>query len=359
MTSFTYQQTADLPQNPMPIVSIGMGGIVHDAHYPAYKIAGFQVIGGYDVNREQAQKMRDKFGLPALYGSLQEAIDSSPDDAVYDVAVPGSKIMEIIEKLPDGSAVLIQKPMGETLDEARAILKVCRQKKLKAAINFQMRYAPYIIAARSMIEQGLIGEVNDMEVRMQLYTPWTLWPFVLTLPRLEILYHSIHYVDLLRSFLGDPGGVYAKTLKHPIAPDLASTRSVIIMDYGDAVRANIWTNHGHIYGEDKEQAYIKWEGSRGAIQIRSGLNMNYPEGRPDKFEYVILEEGKTPHWEELEINGSWFPEAFIGTMASVMRYAQGETNALPTSVEDAFKTTAVVEAAYESSASGGTPIPEA
>jgi len=39
-----------------------------------------------------------------------------------------------------------------------------------------------------------------------------------------------------------------------------------------------------------------------------------------------------------------------------MRFADGETDQLPTRVDDAFKTMAVVEAAYESSASGGTPI---
>jgi predicted dehydrogenase len=198
-----------------------------------------------------------------------------------------------------------------------------------------------------------------MEVRMQLYTPWSTWPFLMKLPRLEILYHSIHYIDLVRSFLGTPQRVYAKTLKHPVAPDLAATRTMIIMDYGEAVRANIMTNHGHIYGSGKEQSYVKWEGSKGAIQVRAGVNLNYPRGKPDLFEYVLPENGAEPEWKTMDIHGSWFPEAFIGTMADLMRYVQGEADSLPTSVDDAFQTMAVVEAAYESSASGGTPIPRA
>lgn len=113
-----------------------------------------------------------------------------------------------------------------------------------------------IIAARSMIAQGLIGDLYDMEIRMQVYMPWHLWSF---------LY-----------------------------------------------------------------------------------------GKPDAFEYVILEDSKAPHWQMLDIKGSWFPEAFIGTMSSLQRYMLGESDLLPTSVEDAFRTMAVVEAAYESSEKGGS-----
>jgi hypothetical protein len=46
-------------------------------------------------------------------------------------------------------------------------------------------------------------------------------------------------------------------------------------------------------------------------------------------------------------------------MAALMRFANGESAELPTRVADAFHTMAVVEAAYESSARGGTPIPHA
>jgi len=68
-------------------------------------------------------------------------------------------------------------------------------------------------------------------------------------------------------------------------------------------------------------------------------------------------DGGTPDWKTVPLDGSWFPHAFIGTMASVMRRADGETTELPTSIEDAFQTMAVVEACYESTAHGGTPIP--
>lgn len=358
MREFQVRQSAVLPAEPPPIVSIGLGGIVHDAHYPAYRIAGFDVVGGYDIDAERAAMMQEKFGIPRLYGSLAEAIEEAPEGAVFDIAVPGSAIADILREIPAGRATLIQKPMGEDLAEARQILTICRERDLVAAINFQLRYAPFIIAARDMIERGLIGELYDVEFRVQCNTPWHLWSFLFPLPRVEILYHSIHYVDLIRSFCGSPKGVYAKTMSHPTAPELrGGSRSMIIMDYGENPRVNVMTNHSHAYGAEKQQSYVKFEGSKGAIRIRAGLNMNYPEGVPDRFEYILLDDGGSGQWRSLEIAGSWFPEAFIGTMASLMRYAGGETEALPTSVEDAIETMATVEAAYESSAAGGRPLP--
>jgi hypothetical protein len=44
-------------------------------------------------------------------------------------------------------------------------------------------------------------------------------------------------------------------------------------------------------------------------------------------------------------------------MSNLQRVAAGEDSALVGSVQDAIKTMAVVEACYQSSAAGGTPIP--
>lgn len=350
-------QAVELPLKPLPIMSIGAGGIVEDSHYPAYRKAGFSVTGLFDINANRAAQVAHKFGVPNTYGSIAEAVKLTPPDAVFDVAVPPSAILDVLHQLPDGRGVLIQKPMGETLAEARQIRDLCHAKNLTAAINFQLRFAPSVVAARSLIQQGAIGYLHDMEVRMTVYMPWHLWSFLAGIPRMEILHHSVHYVDLVRSFLGEPNGVYARTLKNPKQPQLASTRSNIILDYGDTLRANIETNHGHEFGRRHQESYVKWEGTQGAIKAQLGVNLNYPTGEADIFEYCILEPDQPPQWQSVTINGTWFPDAFIGTMAGLMRFMEGSSSVLPTSVDDAYRTMAVVEAAYESSAHGATPIP--
>ncbi len=321
----------------------------------AYKLANFKVHGIVNRTREKAEKLAQTFGIANVYDSVAEAVKLAPANVVYDVTIMPEQYLEVLAQLPDGSSVLIQKPMGDYFEQAQEILQLCRAKKFKAAINFQLRFAPFVSAARYLIERGLIGELYDMEVRVTLKTPWELFPHVMVHPRLEIQYHSIHYVDLIRSFLGEPNSVMAKTLKHP-AKSLSSSRSTILFDYGDTLHAVINTNHDHDFGSHNQESFIKWEGTKGAIKAKMGLLMDYPHGVPDKFEYCILEEGKVPNWITVDLEGSWFPEAFIGTMANLMRYAEGSDGVLHTSVEDVIKTMAVVEAAYSSSDNGGIKV---
>jgi predicted dehydrogenase len=347
----------ELPKHPRPICIIGAGGIVNDAHLPAYRLAGFEVASIWNRSRDRAEKLAAKFGISRAYATVEEMVAKAPENAVYDIAIMPAQFLETLEMLPDGSAVLIQKPMGDNLEMAREILTCCRRKKLVAAINCQLRFAPFVSAARWLINQGYIGEIYDMEVRVSVCTPWHLFPFVMKHPRLEILNHSVHYIDLLRSFLGNPATVLAKTLRHP-AKDLSSTRSTILLDYGDTLHAVINVNHDHDFGSHNQESFIKWEGTKGAIKAKMGLLMNYPKGVQDKFEYCLLEHGEQPVWQEQKLEGSWFPHAFVGTMSSLMRFAEGSDAALPTSVEDVIYTMAVVEAAYKSSAKGGELLPQ-
>ncbi|RME71769.1 MAG: gfo/Idh/MocA family oxidoreductase [Chloroflexi bacterium] len=356
MTALAIQTTPRLPQVPRPIIMIGAGGIVNDAHLPAYKKAGFPVVGIFDLNRQRAAQTAAAFNIPQVFDSLESAVASAPPNAVFDIATPASALPDILPQLPDNAAVLFQKPMGENLAQARRIYTICRQKNLTAAVNFQLRFAPFVIAARSLIEQGAIGSVHDMEVRVTVYTPWHLWKFLEQVEYVEITYHSIHYLDLIRSFLGEPGGVYAKTTRHPATTNIDSTASNIILDYGPTIRAAISTNHNHQFGLTHQESFIKWEGTKGAIKAKMGLLMNYPTGVPDVFEYCILEEGTEPQWQTLSIEGSWFPDGFIGTMSSLQCFVEGSADVLPTSVEDVINTMILVDAARRSNETGAVPV---
>jgi predicted dehydrogenase len=348
------ETTAPKPEVALPIVVIGAGGIVHDAHLPAYRKAGFPVAALVDVNREKAEALAKEFAIPFCGTSIAEAVRFAPKDAVFDVAVPAGKLLDVLPQLPDGAAVLLQKPMGETLEEAIEILKVCREKGLVAAVNFQLRWAPNMMGARALVQAGVLGELHDMEVSVSVHMPWELWSFLKTAPRLEILYHSIHYVDLVRSWFGNPAGVYAKTVKSPLTAELAATKSVITFDYGEDKRVFIATNHSHNFGAAKQRSFAQWEGIGGAMRAQMGVNLDYPAGRPDSLEYVAR--GKA-EWSEAPLTGNWFPDAFVGSMGSLQSFVRGEAATLPTSVEDAIDTMRVVEAAYLSSERGGVALP--
>tara|TARA_R110002050_G_scaffold97971_2_gene203636 strand:+ start:22709 stop:23785 length:1077 start_codon:yes stop_codon:yes gene_type:complete len=346
-----------LPETQQPIIIIGASGIVKDAHLPAYKMAGFKVFGITNRTISKAHVLAEKHNIEHVFNTVADAVKHAPKNAVYDITVLPDQYIEILEQLPNGAAVLIQKPMGNDYKQAKDIVAVCERKNLVAAINFQLRFASFVSAARDIINQGLIGDLYDLEFKVTVNTPWELFPVIKQHPRLEILFHSVHYIDCIRSFLGNPKGVMAKTWKHP-SKDLSSCRSTIILDYGDTMSVKINTNHDHQFGSQHEESYIKWEGTKGAIKAKMGLLMNYPHGLPDIFEYA-LPIGKNSNiyeWKKIDLEGSWFPESFVGTMSNLMRFKEGSDKVLHASVQDVLDTMKVVEACYLSNTNGGIQL---
>lgn len=346
------RQSWPRPSAPKSIVAIGAGSIFRDAHLPVYKRLGFPVAGIFDVNSKASAERAAAFAIPRVFESIDEA--ASMRDAIFDVAIPPENIGNVLERLPSGAAVLIQKPLGRDLVDARRIVAICRERNLRAALNFQLRFAPNMLAVRDALERGVFGDVLDVEVRINLHTPWNYWAFLKGVPRLEVLMHSIHYLDLIRSLIGEPRGVYCKGVRHPAMPDYSDTRTSIVLDYGDTIRCSLTMNHAHTFGVRYGMSQLKIEGTRGAAIAKMGVNLNYPAGEPDTLE-IATEDSKS--WSAIALRGSWFLEAFEGPMSNLQRFVAGEDSKLVSSVADALHTMAVVEACYESSAHGATPIP--
>ncbi|MGQ3213277.1 Gfo/Idh/MocA family protein [Shinella sp.] len=342
-------QSWPLPSKPRPIVTFGAGSIVGDAHYPAYRKGGFPIAGLYDPDHDKAKALADTWGVTA-YRTVEEA--AAVENAIFDLATPPAAHAKVLAVLPDGAAALIQKPMGADLAAATEILRICRDKKLMAAVNFQLRFAPMMLALKDAIAKGLLGEVVDFDVYLALDTPWELWSFLEGLPRIEIAMHSIHYLDVIRQVLGDPKGVHAKSIGHP-NHNMAQTRTTAILDYGDRVRCALSINHDHKFGRKHQACEFRVSGTEGAAYLQLGVNLDYPRGEPDILE--IYPKGGDS-WVAVPLEGTWFPDAFVGRMANLQRFVSGEDADLVSSVEDAWMTMALVEAAYASSVAPATPL---
>ena len=340
-------QTWPMPEKALPIVIFGAGSIVKDAHLPAYINSGFKVLGLYDPDLEKAKKLAQPYSIKTFL-TAKEAADQ--ENVVFDLATPPIAHKEILEILPLNSGVLIQKPMGSDLREATQILSICQDRVLKAAVNFQLRFAPMMIALKDAIDKGLLGEIVDFDAWLALDTPWGKWKFLEGLPRVEILLHSIHYFDYIRSILGTPKTIKSKTMGYP-NEKTSNTRTSAILEYSKHVRCNLSINHNHSFGRKFQACEFRLCGTKGAAFVHLGVNLNYPAGEPDILEINI---GKG--WVKIPLKGSWFIESFGNRMAQLQRFISKEEDSLISSVKDAWRTMALVEAAYENSEKPGTSV---
>jgi predicted dehydrogenase len=173
---------------------------------------------------------------------------------------------------------------------------------------------------------------------------------------MEILYHSIHYLDLLRSFLGEPKDVYCRTYRNPrLSRRYSDAAHSAILNYGPSTRCSLYVNHAFDHGSRHSMVQLKLEGTKGAAVAHMEQKLNSPERAKssDRLEVCFSES----NWRNVPLQGDWFPDAFQGPMANLQRFASGEDKVLNTRVEDAAKTMALVEACYLSAKAPGKKIP--
>ncbi len=327
-----------------PIAIVGAGAIVNAAHLPAYAAGGLEVVGVYDHHPERARETADRHGLPRVYDSL-DALLADPRVEVVDVAVTAAAQPEILRQvLRSGRHALAQKPFAPDSRTAAELADLADAERRALVVNQQLRYDEGMAAAHRMIELGWIGEVTAMSIDVNIWTEWTAWPWMLETPRLEVMVHSIHYLDVIRWFLGDPELVFSVAGRTPGQAPAGETRTATTTVHAGGTIARIHAHHENASGDNA--ALFRIDGSRGSIRGTLGLLYDYPSGRPDTLEVWSTVLG-TDGWVPYPVTSRWVPDAFLGPMAGLL--AAAATGEPPrTSARDNVGTIRLIEDVYAS-----------
>ncbi|MFB9677356.1 Gfo/Idh/MocA family protein [Streptosporangium vulgare] len=332
----------------LPIAVVGAGAIVDVAHLPAYRAAGLEVTGLYDLDGERAREVAARHGVATVYGSLGELL-SDERIAVVDIAVaPGAQPGIARAVLESGRHVLCQKPFAPDVATGRQLVDLAAARGLKIAVNQQLRFDEGIAAARAMVRAGWIGEPTTMTFTVNIATDWSGWEWLVSTDRLEIVYHSIHYLDAIRSFLGDPVTVFCTGSRTAGQLPKGETRTMSTLVYPGDVRALVHVTHENRTGD--HEAAFRIDGTEGAIKGTLGLLYDYPHGRPDTL-LVNSRTVPTDGWLPYPVTTRWLPDAVAGPMGSLLA-AIAEGGEPETAGADNLGTLALLDALYRSMETG-------
>jgi predicted dehydrogenase len=332
---------------------VGAGGIVNYAHLPAYKKAGFKVIGVTDQQREKAERTAKEHGIDKACSSVEELL-RLPDVEIVDIAVYPAQQVAIVEQCAAaGKHLLCQKPFADEYAKAVRSVELAERAKVKMAVNQQMRWDAGIRCAHILIEEGWLGTPTYAGIQVHCKTDWSLWPWIYEGKRLEIMFHSIHYIDALRFLFGDPVYVFTSGSRAPGETTQAETKTLTTWEYESGLQVLIDVCHST--WQDDPYAIFRFEGTEGAIKGTIGLMYNYPTGRPDTLEF--MSKRNPGYWFSARLDSMWIPDAFVGPMASLMRAIESGSDP-ETSGRDNLRTLQVVFAEYRSMAEKRAVRPE-
>jgi ATP-dependent Clp protease ATP-binding subunit ClpA/predicted dehydrogenase len=327
---------------------LGSGFVVNECHLPAYRKAGFNPVAIASRNRRNAEQTAQRHGIPKVHDSYEDLLND-PSIEVLDIAVAPQGQLELIKQACERKTVqgiLAQKPLGVNYEEAVTAALLCKESGIVLSVNQNMRYDQSVRAAKTLLQNGVIGQPVFATIEMRGIPHWMPWQAELGWATLRVM--SIHHLDCFRYWFGGPEGIYCSIRTDPRTTFRhADGICAYILEYANGLRCvgidDPWT------GPAKEgcpaDIYLRWriEGTNGlAIGDLGWCRDPYTTPSTIKFASKGDKEFHEPKWSE-----SWFPDAFIGTMAQLLIAL--ETGTEPAiSAADNLKTMALVEAAYTS-----------
>ncbi len=325
---------------------VGAGFIVRDCHLVAYADAGFKVVGITSRTGAGARGVAALRGVPKVFDSVEAMLDD-PAVSVVDVAVPPLEQPGVIRRILAHprriKGILAQKPLAMTPEEGRGLVEVCEGAGVRLQVNQNMRYDHSVRALKGLLDRGDLGEVVLATIEMRAIPHWMPWAEGGR--SLSTYIMSIHHLDTFRYWLGDPIRVLASTRPDPRTRFAHEDGvNLTILEYASGARASSWDDVWS--GPSREgagsESFVRWrvEGTKGLALGSIGWP-SWPERVPSTIDYsTILDEG---HWHRPRWVQSWFPDAFAGTMAGLLRAIESGSEP-DISGRDHLKTLALCEA---------------
>src|SRR5579863_8963499 len=109
---------------PLRAALIGCGAMSRAWLEAAAKIDGLKVVGLADLDPARARGRAAEFALPdaMVVSDVKTLLAETRPDILFDVVVPTARHKIVSAALDAGCHVLSEKPMAETLDEARDLV---------------------------------------------------------------------------------------------------------------------------------------------------------------------------------------------------------------------------------------------
>ncbi len=176
---------------------------MHAASYASALAAhpGATLAGIADPDAARGQAMAARFGT-AFFESDDALLERSLDGVI--VTSENVHHRALVEKAVAAGVktILCEKPLATTLEDARAMTKLCTQNDVRLATAFPCRYAPAFGRLRARVQAGAIGEVLAIRGTNRGSMPGGWFTDRALSGGGAVIDHTVHVADLNRVLLG-------------------------------------------------------------------------------------------------------------------------------------------------------------
>ncbi len=253
----------------------------------------YELIGFYDPSEQAAQEVSEEFGIKAF--DSKEALIDAVD--VIDIVTPTLSHFECAEvALRKQKHMFIEKPITNTIDEAKKLINYSREANVKVQVGHVERFNPAFVAAQDAIDQPMFIETH----RLAQFNPRGTDVSVV----LDLMIHDLDIVlstvqSNIKKISASGVAVISDT------PDICNAR----LEFDNGCVANLTASRISMKNMRKTRmfqrdAYISMDFLTKEVEI---VRMNEVEGEPDPLA-ITFDPGNGKQLKEIHFDKPTVPE---------------------------------------------------
>jgi predicted dehydrogenase len=191
---------------------IGCGEVTEKKSGPAFnEVEGSKVVAVMSRNEMKARLYAERHHIQKWYTDAQKLIDDPDINAIYIATPPSSHATFAIMAMRAGKPVYIEKPLAASYEDCARINRISKETGVPCFVAYYRRYLPYFKRVKSIINDSLIGNIVNVQIRFSVPPrdldyksgedlPWRLQPDISGGGYFYDL--APHQLDLLQDLFG-------------------------------------------------------------------------------------------------------------------------------------------------------------
>ncbi len=284
----------------MPRVAVIGCGSVSVVHFEAIKaIPGAELVAVCDSDAATLEAAAAQHGVPG-FADHQALLDQVRPDVVH-ISTPHHQHVPVaLDSLAGGVAVLMEKPVARTVDEAQALIAAAEVSPAKIGICFQNRYNATAQAIRTLLDSGQLGAVLGGSASVTWNRPASYyetrpWRGQQALSGGGVMINqAIHTLDALLWLLGDATAVAGRSSRHVLdgEVDVEDTAHLVI-DHASGARSVLFATVANVVDSPVTMEIVT---EQATLYLRGDLTISYADGRVDTVSERVATSGGRAYW---------------------------------------------------------------
>jgi predicted dehydrogenase len=257
----------------MNVACIGMGwwsDVLADA---IVRSGRMKIVSCYSRSRDKREAFARKYACTAA-SSYEEILGDRRIDAIINTTPNSAHLETTYAAAAAGKHVFLDKPIANTIDDARAITAACRQAKVVLALGYQRRRESHFRWVREKIQAGVFGKLVNAEANISRdrlgKIDLSSWRYTAEgMPGGVMLQIGIHYTDVLEYLIGPVKAVSGRFVRLVLPgdnPDVAS----LVLEHENGALSTLNASYAsaseyylmNIYGKEASAYYDMHNGLR-------------------------------------------------------------------------------------------------